>query len=157
MMPINAIAQRRTQEWPKAQLCSLAGPLSLSSISLPEVRMDASVQGWLSQPSSCREEFQVAFVWAGLFKLCFTVTYWLALNIKWGRDNITKGHWNNKIESFHHFTFPLRGKKAWNTRPIKAFPVSDVSITDLAPKVKCFGLQMYIIWGSSYKSTRQVC
>lgn len=48
---------------------------------------------------------------------------------------------NNKIKSSHHFTFSQREKNVWNTRPIKTFPVADVSIGVLAAEVKCFGLQ----------------
>lgn len=51
------------------------------------------------------------------------------------------GFLNNKSKSSHHFASPQREKNIWSIRPIKTFPVADVSIGDLASEVKCFGLQ----------------
>lgn len=67
------------------------------------------------------------------------------------------GHWNNKIESFHHFTFPLRGKKLGIQGPSRPFLfLMSLSQTWLQ-RLNVLDYKMYIIWGSSYKSTRQVC
>lgn len=138
MMPLGAIAHKRELE---------SGPIlwfgrsTEAPVHIPPWRQDGGlVQSWLPPSSSCRERnSQDAFLWAGLcgFRdpLCPLISC-----IRWGLNNITMLS-NNKIKLFHHFTFRLRGGKVWNPRPFKTFPVSDVSITDLAPKVKCFGLQ----------------
>lgn len=136
--------QPDTREWPKAPFCSLAGPLRLLSTSLPEGN-GWLVQSWLPLSNSCRERER------GIPKMhcseqAFLVTVasltdWLAVNIRWGLDSITMAVWIIKSSYSIISLFLWGGKRVWNTRPIKTFPVSDVSITDLAPKVKCFGLQ----------------
>ena len=122
------------------------------------------VQSWLPPRSSCRERGipkmhcseQASLISVALFTL-FNYIPWLAVSIRWGLDSITMAIWIIQSSDAIISLFLDGGGRVWNTRLIKTFFVSDVSITDLAPKVKCLDYKMYIIWGSSYKSIRQVC
>lgn len=131
-----------------------------ASVHIPSWRQDGwLVQSWLPPCSSCRER--------GIPKMhcceqAFLVSVaslapWLAVNIRWGLDNITTAIWIIKSSYSIISLFLWGGKRVWNTGPSRLFlRLTSLSQTWLQ-RLNVLDYKMYIIWGSSYKSTRQVC
>ena len=157
-MPINPIAQKKEpRSGPKPS--SAVWQVHWASCPYPFLKSDGwLVQGWLSQPSSRRERnSQVALLCAGLSAFHGIAYPLISCEYRMRLRQHHCGHWNNKIESFHHFTFPLRGKKLGTQGPSRPFLfLMSLSQTWLQ-RLNVLDYKMYIIWGSSYKSTRQVC
>lgn len=129
-------------------LCGLAGPLRLRSASLPEGRTrDQRRAGFVHPAPTERGEFPRCTAPSSLSGFRGFTGPLMSCEFQVRPRQHHHGHLNNKTKSFPHFSFPFEGENVWNTGPIKTFPVSDVSITDLAPKVKCFGLQKCTLYG----------
>ena len=145
--------KERTREW----LCGLAGPLRLLSTSFLTSGWMISIKLAFSHQLIPREESPRCITLGGLSAFRRAASPLISCEYWMRPRHYHRGQWNNKIKLFHHCTFPSRGKKFRTQGPSRPFLfLMSLSQTWLQ-RLNVLDYKMYIIWGSSYKSTRQVC